>query len=74
MDKTIWSAPTLLMVVGGIVFVIAFLGCCGAVRESSCMVLSVSIDQNQSDNASKDKMTKKILSTVFSLSHFNIFV
>lgn len=31
------------MVVGGVVFVIAFLGCCGAVRESSCMVLTFSI-------------------------------
>lgn len=34
--------PVLLMVIGSIVFVIAFLGCCGAIKESSCMVLSVS--------------------------------
>ncbi|KAG4070067.1 hypothetical protein HA402_013727 [Bradysia odoriphaga] len=33
-----WSAPILLIVVGAIVFVIAFLGCCGALKENSCMV------------------------------------
>jgi len=41
--ENFWSAPILLMVVGGVVFVIAFLGCCGAVRESSCMVLTFSV-------------------------------
>lgn len=38
----IWSAPTVFMIIGGIVFLIAFLGCCGAIKESSCMVLTVS--------------------------------
>ena len=33
------SPATLLIVAGILVFVIAFLGCCGAVRESTCMVL-----------------------------------
>lgn len=34
------------MVVGIVVFVIAFFGCCGAVKENSCMVLTVSIKLN----------------------------
>lgn len=38
----VWSAPIMLIVVGALVFIIAFVGCCGAVKESSCMVLSVS--------------------------------
>jgi len=38
-----WTAPILLIVVGVIVFIIAFLGCCGAVRESHRMVLGFSI-------------------------------
>lgn len=38
-----WSAPILLIVVGAIVFVIAFLGCCGALKENSCMVLTFCI-------------------------------
>ena len=33
------SPATLLIVAGILVFMIAFLGCCGAVRESTCMVL-----------------------------------
>lgn len=38
----LWSAPAILMAIGAIVFIIAFLGCCGAIKESSCMVLTVS--------------------------------
>lgn len=38
----LWSAPAVLMAIGAIVFIIAFLGCCGAIKESSCMVLTVS--------------------------------
>jgi hypothetical protein len=29
------------MIVGGVVFVVAFFGCCGAAKESSCMILTV---------------------------------
>jgi CD63 antigen len=37
-----FSAPPIaLMVVGSIVFVIAFYGCCGAIRESHCMIITV---------------------------------
>jgi len=31
-------APILFIVIGSIIFVIAFFGCCGAIRESHCMV------------------------------------
>ncbi|XP_059616981.1 CD63 antigen [Phlebotomus argentipes] len=42
-DHTIWVAPILLIIVGSIVFIIAFFGCCGAVKENSCMVLTFSV-------------------------------
>lgn len=32
-----------LIVVGSIIFVVAFFGCCGAIRESQCMTITVSI-------------------------------
>lgn len=32
----------LLMAVGGVLLVIGFLGCCGAIKESRCMLLTVS--------------------------------
>jgi CD63 antigen len=37
------TAPTILIVVGCIIFVLAFLGCCGAVRENHCMVMAFGI-------------------------------
>lgn len=43
LDPSYFSPATLLIVVGIFVFIIAFLGCCGALRESTCMVLVVSI-------------------------------
>nr|CAD7268691.1 unnamed protein product [Timema shepardi] len=34
-----FSVPSIaLIIVGSIVFIVAFYGCCGAIRESSCMV------------------------------------
>jgi CD63 antigen len=36
-------APILLIILGAIVFVIAFFGCCGAIRESSCMLTTYAI-------------------------------
>jgi hypothetical protein len=35
------GSPIALIVVGSIVFIIAFYGCCGAIRESHCMVVTV---------------------------------
>jgi CD63 antigen len=35
--------PVLLIVVGVIVFVVAFFGCCGAIKENHCMILTVSL-------------------------------
>lgn len=39
LDPSYFSPATLLIVVGILVFIIAFFGCCGALRESTCMVL-----------------------------------
>ncbi|XP_014480569.1 PREDICTED: CD63 antigen-like [Dinoponera quadriceps] len=39
LDPSYFSPATLLIVVGILVFIIAFMGCCGALRESTCMVL-----------------------------------
>ncbi|KAL0841795.1 hypothetical protein ABMA28_014049 [Loxostege sticticalis] len=36
-------APWLFIVIGAIMFVIAFFGCCGAIRESHCMVVTYAI-------------------------------
>lgn len=35
------ASPITLIVVGSIIFVIAFFGCCGAIRESHCMIVTV---------------------------------
>ncbi|GBP33913.1 23 kDa integral membrane protein [Eumeta japonica] len=40
LDGRFAAAPVLSMVVGGVVFFIAFLGCCGALRESRCMLIT----------------------------------
>ncbi|XP_075151510.1 tetraspanin 39D [Haematobia irritans] len=39
----IWTAPIILMVVGSLVAFICFMGCCGALKENSCMILSFAI-------------------------------
>ncbi|CAL1676117.1 unnamed protein product [Lasius platythorax] len=39
LDSSYFSPATLLIVVGIFIFIIAFMGCCGAIRESTCMVL-----------------------------------
>lgn len=36
-------APWVFIIIGAIMFVIAFFGCCGAIRESHCMVVTVCI-------------------------------
>ncbi|CAH1646280.1 unnamed protein product [Spodoptera littoralis] len=36
-------APWVFIIIGAIMFVIAFFGCCGAIRESHCMVVTYAI-------------------------------
>ncbi|XP_063377831.1 CD63 antigen-like isoform X1 [Cydia fagiglandana] len=36
-------APWLFIVIGAVVFLISFFGCCGAIRESHCMVVTYAI-------------------------------
>jgi len=43
LDDRFFSAPALLIAVGAIVFIVSFFGCCGAVKENHCMILTVSI-------------------------------
>ncbi|CAL1270075.1 unnamed protein product [Larinioides sclopetarius] len=43
LDTKYVTAPTILIVIGCIIFVLAFLGCCGAVRENSCMVTTFGV-------------------------------
>jgi len=40
LDNSFFSVPSLLIAVGSIIFIIAFFGCCGAVRESYCMIIT----------------------------------
>lgn len=40
--ESIWTAPIILIIVGIAVFIIGFLGCCGAIKESACMILTFS--------------------------------
>ncbi|XP_043481938.1 CD63 antigen-like [Leptopilina heterotoma] len=40
LDNKFLSVPTLLVTIGAIIFFIAFFGCCGAVRENYCMVVT----------------------------------
>lgn len=41
-DKVVKIVPILVMVIGSIIFVISFLGCCGAIKESTAMLMTVS--------------------------------
>lgn len=37
-----YSSPAMILIfVGGLIFIIAFFGCYGAIKESTCMVLTV---------------------------------
>uniref|UniRef100_A0A3Q3ID86 Tetraspanin n=1 Tax=Monopterus albus TaxID=43700 RepID=A0A3Q3ID86_MONAL len=42
-DPTASAAPIVIIAVGAVIFVIAFFGCCGAWKESSCMVTMFAI-------------------------------
>lgn len=41
-DSSLTTGPVFLVVIGVIVFIIGFLGCCGAYKENYCMVTTVS--------------------------------
>jgi len=41
--EAILSAPVLLIVIGAVIFVVAFSGCCGAVKENRCLLLTFSV-------------------------------
>lgn len=41
--ENFWSGAVLLIAVGSIVFLISFLGCCGAIRNSNVMVMSFAV-------------------------------
>jgi CD63 antigen len=43
LDERFFSAPSLLITAGTIIFFIAFFGCCGAVKENHCMVFTVGV-------------------------------
>ncbi|CAO1316999.1 unnamed protein product [Diamesa serratosioi] len=43
LDQQFFTLPTFLVVIGSLVFLIAFFGCFGAIKENYCMVLTFSI-------------------------------
>ena len=42
LDHNYISAPSLMISIGLIIFCIAFFGCCGAIKENYCMLVTVS--------------------------------
>lgn len=48
LEDRFYSPATMLIAIGCIVFVVAFFGCCGAVRESTCMIMFVSSPHHKS--------------------------
>lgn len=42
-SATIKFVPIVIIVIGCIIFVISFFGCCGAIRESTCMLTTASL-------------------------------
>lgn len=42
-DEKFFSAPMILIVVGVIVFMVAFFGCCGAIKESNAMLITFAV-------------------------------
>lgn len=43
LDPNYFSIPKLLIAIGVIIFIVAFFGCCGAIKENYCMVLTFSV-------------------------------
>lgn len=46
MENRILAPPVVLIVAGAIVFIVAFLGCFGAVREKPSILIAVSANRN----------------------------
>ncbi|XP_043283337.1 CD63 antigen-like [Venturia canescens] len=42
-DNWFFAAPVLMIIVGIIVFLVSFFGCCGAVKENHCMIITFSV-------------------------------
>lgn len=42
-DNWFYAAPIIILVVGIIVFLVSFFGCCGAVKENHCMIITFSV-------------------------------
>lgn len=42
-DSWFFLAPILMIIVGVIVFLVSFFGCCGAVKENHCMIITFSV-------------------------------
>lgn len=42
-DSWFFAAPVLMIIVGVIVFLVSFFGCCGAVKENHCMIITFSV-------------------------------
>jgi CD63 antigen len=40
LNETASVAPLLLIIVGALIFIISFFGCCGAIKESNCMLMT----------------------------------
>lgn len=43
MDSWFFAAPVLMIIVGAIAFIVSFFGCCGAVKENHCMIITFSV-------------------------------
>ncbi|XP_076750280.1 CD63 antigen [Xylocopa sonorina] len=43
MDRWFFAGPVLMIVVGAIVFIVSFFGCCGTVKENHCMIITFSV-------------------------------
>jgi len=61
LEDRFFSPAYLLIAIGCIVFVVAFFGCCGAARESTCMIMIVSSPLYDSIF----KLSKSLFSTAY---------
>ncbi|XP_046815031.1 CD63 antigen-like [Vespa crabro] len=42
-DSWFFAAPVLMIIVGIVVFLVSFFGCCGAIKENHCMLITYSV-------------------------------